>query len=97
MAELTYRYAFKDSVPVAELEDTLMLAVIAAESLHGESQARMDVGYSFGAETRSCTIDASTPVGRDLNRLFVGFVSREFGRGSFRVERVAARPEPSTV
>ena len=33
-------------------------------------------------------IDAGTPVGRDLNRLFVGFVGREFGADAFTVERI---------
>jgi len=31
-----------------------------------------------------------TPVGRDFNRLFLGFLQREFGPDSFRVERVTA-------
>ena len=97
MAESIYRYTFHESVPVGELEDTLLLAVIATESLHGESQARLDIGHAFCAENRSCEIDATTEVGRDFNRLFIGFISREFGRGSFQVERVGARPEPTTV
>jgi len=48
-------------------------------------------------------IDAATPVGRDLNRVFIGLVTREFGPDSFRVERVdrardaAHRPEPVTA
>jgi DNA-directed RNA polymerase specialized sigma24 family protein len=40
-----------------------------------------------GADT-TIMIDASTEVGRALNRVFVGLVTREFGAGSFRVERV---------
>ena len=42
-------------------------------------------------------IDASTPVGRDLNRVFIGFLTREFGPGSFRVERVHPQPQPEPV
>jgi hypothetical protein len=92
-----YRYHFRPEVPIGEVEETLLLAVIAAESLHGESQVRLDIGHAFSAEQRSCVVDASTEVGRDFNRLFVGFLSREFGRSSFQVERVGARPEPATV
>lgn len=92
-----YRYTFAPGVPVPELRDTLALAVIATESLHGESQARLDLSHAYDAEKRAVVIDASTAVGRDLSRLFVGFVGREFGRGSFQVERVAAKLEPSTV
>jgi hypothetical protein len=90
--EDVYRYQFRPEVSIEEVEETLMLAVIATESLHGESQARLDIGHAFSAEKRSCVIDASTPVGRDFNRLFIGFVSREFGRSSFTVERVGAGP-----
>lgn len=92
-----YRYTFNDTVPMDGLEETLLLAIIATEAIHGESQARLDVGHAFDAEKRACVIDADTEAGRDFNRLFVGFVSREFGRGSFQVERVAAKPEPTTV
>jgi hypothetical protein len=97
MADLIYRYTFQESVPVEEVEDTLVLAIIATESLHGEGQVLLDMVHTFDAPTRSCVIDAGTPVGRDVNKLFLGLVSREFGRGSFQVDRVAARPEPATV
>ena len=36
---------------------------------------------------RKCVIDSSTAVGRDLNKLFVGFLQREFGEDAFHVER----------
>jgi hypothetical protein len=97
MAESIYRYTFHESVPVGELEDTLVLAVIATESLHGEGQVLLDMVYTFDAHTRSCVIDAGTEVGRDFSKLFHGLVSREFGRSAFQVERVGARPEPTTV
>ena len=44
--------------------------------------------YAVDAQQRICVIDASTQVGRDINRLFTGFVLREFGPDSFRVERI---------
>ncbi len=33
-------------------------------------------------------IDASTPVGRDLAKVFTALLRREFGEDSFRVERI---------
>ncbi|QDU23754.1 hypothetical protein [Urbifossiella limnaea] len=96
-----YRYTFDPAVPADELGDTLVLAVIAAEALHGESQTRLDAGHAVGDGGRVVVIDAGTAVGRDLNRLFVGFATREFGPDSFRVERAepapAARPEPAAA
>ena len=38
--------------------------------------------YTFALEV--------APVGRDFNRLILGFLQREFGPDSFRVERVTA-------
>lgn len=83
-----YRYLFDSAVPMPELENTIVLAIIATESLHGEAQSRIDIGHAFDAERRACVIDATTVVGRDFNRLFVGFVTREFGADCFKVERV---------
>jgi hypothetical protein len=83
-----YRYAFKAEVPIEEIEASLLLAVMATESLHGESQTRLDAAHYLDPIKRACVIDANTPVGRDLNRLFTGFMGREFGADAFTVERV---------
>ena len=89
-----YRYEFTEVVPSAEVETTLVLSIFGVESLHGESQTRLDAQHAFDAKRRVVVIDASTAVGRDLNRLFIGFMTREFGPGSFRVERVQQAPQP---
>ena len=88
-----FRYTFAPSVPSEEIEATLVLAILATESLHGTSQVRLDAAHAVDAEKRSCVVDASTPVGRDLNRLFAGLVSREFGPDAFSVERVGTSQE----
>ena len=82
-----YRYHFEPTVDVADIEASLLLAVLATESLHGESQVRLDASHYLDPDRRACVIDAGTPVGRDVNRLFVGFLRREFGEDSFHVER----------
>jgi hypothetical protein len=38
---------------------------------------------------RSCIVDATTEIGRDIARIFTGFLTREFGEDVFKVERVA--------
>jgi hypothetical protein len=75
-------------VPIEEVEATLLLAIWGTESLHGEAQTRLDAGHFLDRDRRACAIDAGTPVGRDVNRLFVGFLGREFGPESFHVERL---------
>jgi hypothetical protein len=88
MLRNVYRYTFPAAVPLAEVESSLLLALWAAESLHGESQVRLDASHLLDVDKRTCVIDAGTPVGRDLNRLFVGYLRREFA-GAFRVEHLA--------
>jgi hypothetical protein len=87
-----YRYVFTPDVSVEDIQITLLLAILAVESLHGESQVRLDAAHFLNSDKRGCVIDAGTPVGRDLNRLFVGYCCREFGTDAVRVERVAEEP-----
>ncbi|GIW90021.1 MAG: hypothetical protein KatS3mg109_0453 [Pirellulaceae bacterium] len=90
MSKELYRYTFGPHVPLEEIEATLLLALWGAESLHGEIQVRLDAAHFLDPDRRACVIDAGTTVGRDVNRLFIGFVQREFGNDAFRVERVEA-------
>ena len=83
-----HRYRFASSIAFEDIEANLILAIFAAESLHGECKVRLDASHAVDAHQRICVIDASTQVGRDINRLFTGFVLREFGPDSFRVERI---------
>ncbi|MBX3433290.1 MAG: hypothetical protein KF847_08215 [Pirellulales bacterium] len=88
-----YRYRFVETIATEDIDASLLLAVWACEALHGECQVRLDAAHFFDAEARQCVIDAATDVGRNLNRLFIGFIGREFGPESFIVER-AADPVP---
>ena len=88
MSHLLYRYQFDAGVEMTKVESNLVLAVLATENLYGESQVRLDASHFCDAQQKSCVIDAATPVGRDLNRLFTGFLSRELGEDRFHVERI---------
>lgn len=87
-----YRYHFAAPIPLEDVESSVVLALLSAASLHGESQVRLDAGHYFDLDQRACVIDAGTLVGRDLNKLFVGYLRREFGDDTFTVERVARQP-----
>jgi hypothetical protein len=100
MNKEVYRYAFEPSARMQDVEEALLLAVLAAESLHGRSRVRMDASYCVDAEKRACVIDATTPVGRDICRIFTGFAIREFGENAFKVRRVSdipSVPQPQEV
>ena len=91
-----YRYTFNENVPFQDVEESLLLAVLAAECLHGASRVRLDAGYCLDKEGRACVVDAATVVGQDICKIFTGFCIREFGEDSFKVERVAAAAKPQS-
>jgi hypothetical protein len=92
MTKELYRYSFPPEVQMEDIEATLLLALWGTESLHGESEVRLDASHFLDGGKRACVIDAGTPVGRTLNRLFIGYIRRELGQDAFRVERVAEAP-----
>jgi hypothetical protein len=96
MSSDVYRYQFAEEMEFEQVEATLMLAIAAAESLHGAAQVRLEVTHTLDHERRVCVIDASSNVSRDLNRLFTGFIEREFGPDAFRVERRSSVPARCT-
>jgi len=94
MPREVYRYVFGQEAPFADVLATLDLALIAVESLHGESRSRLDARFINDPPSRAVVIDAATHVGQALNQVFVGYARREFGAGAFRVERVDRIPTP---
>jgi len=95
-----YRYEFAREVRPREIQETLHLAVLAAECLHGQSQVRLDASYCMDDENLVCVVDASTRAGKDIVRIFTGFAIKEFGEKAFKVRRVEATlgaPEPGEV
>lgn len=87
MKESIYRYRFSDAVEMLEITDTLLLAVTAAEALHGRAQVNLDSDFELNEEKRTCHIDASSDVGRDIARVFVEYLSHEIGEDKFTVEQ----------
>jgi hypothetical protein len=88
MMQHIYRYTFSANVDLRDVEATLILAVLGAESLYGTTDVRLDATHFFDVERRTCVISADTEVGRDLNRLFAGYLSREYGPDAFSVMRI---------
>jgi len=97
MLSNVYRYEFSTSVAIEEAESTMLLALAAAESLHGASEVRLDAEHAFDPVLRVCVINAATRVGQDLNKLFAGFLAQEFGAGRFHVERLGGGQPASTA
>jgi hypothetical protein len=90
MPSQVYRYRFLPTVEVADIEAALVLAILSIEHLHGEAAARLDARYYLDVDERRCVIDATSPIGVELNKLFAGSITRDAGPDAFAVERVSA-------
>lgn len=88
MNATTVKFSFDASVPMAEVEATLRLALMAVESIHGEDRVRLEASFGIDRESRVCFIDSATDAGRLLALVFGGYVRREFGDGAVEVERI---------
>ena len=90
-SQATYKYSFKRHVDIDDVQDTLTLAILGAENLHGRAKVRLNGWWRLDRQRRVCVIDSSTPVGEDINKLFTGYLGKEFGENAFRVTSV--KPE----
>jgi len=94
MTSEIFRYEFPTNVAMADVEASIVLAVLATQGLHGEALVRLEARHHLDLPGRRCVVDASTPAGSDFNRIFVSFLLREFGDRGFCVERVEkAKPD----
>jgi hypothetical protein len=88
MNQRTRRYTFEAGVDTNDVSAALMLALWGVEGLHGPAAVLLDATYYFDPTHRVCLIHEATPVGRDFNRIFVGFLLREMAAECFTVEQV---------
>lgn len=80
-----YVFTFKDSVPMAEVEETLLMAVVAAEGVHGRARVRLDATYTTSAESRTCKVSADNDVGQAMAKIFTELLVLEIGEDAFDV------------
>lgn len=87
----TYLFTFPATVEPDELESTLVLALMGAESLHSAADLMLDARRYLDRDARTCRIEAGSPAGHTLARLFTGYLIREFGEDGFQVEQRPAQ------
>lgn len=83
----SYHYTIGTGVPIADVRETLTLAVMAIECLHGRSRVQLDAFFTLDEGSRTCVVDAGTDVGRDIAGVFTGYLTNTFGERAFTVER----------
>ena len=88
MTTNVYRITIDRTAKVGEAEQTLHLAILAAEGLFGAAQVRMDMAYHVDEPRQVLMIDGSTAVGSAVIRMFTSLLLHEIGREAFTVRRV---------
>lgn len=88
----TYRIRFDRSIPDEHIEQRLLLAALNTENVFGEAAMRLDASFRFDRKSKVCLIDRGTEVGRHIARLFIAYISKEFGDDCYSVERTQADP-----
>lgn len=82
-----YHFQFDPKIPARELKDTMLLAVMATESLHGRARVKLDAIHDLNLLNHTCRIDAYSEVGDDLARIFTGYALREYGKDRINIDR----------
>lgn len=90
MLHPAYRFELGPTVPVAEAEMSLHLALIAAEGLYGPAAVRLDARYRVDPPGAAVLVDGGGPVGRAVARVFTTLLEREYGEHAFAVRRFDA-------
>lgn len=80
-----YVFTFNDSVSMAGVEETLLMAAVAAEGIHGRARVRLDAKFATNAEDRTCTVSADNEAGQSVAKIFTELLGLEIGEGAFEV------------
>lgn len=92
MAEGHYQFEFKKTADMAGVENALLMAVIAAEGIHGRSRVNLEADFNTNQAVRTCFVNADNQVGEDIAKVFTEFLNLEIGEDSFRVSRGGKKP-----
>lgn len=97
MKKQLYRVSFARSIQPRDIEETLVLSLIAVESLYGSTRVRMESRYHLDRDSRSCEIDTSNEVGLGLARIFIGYATLEYGEAAMFIEEETEEEETETT
>lgn len=81
-------FHFQPSLSLDEIDGTLRLSLMAAESLYGTTRLKLEPPARLDRAERQCRIDTSTEVGRAIASIFFGYARREFGERTIAVRPV---------
>ena len=88
MSSEVYSYSFRRDVDMDQVKETLQLATMAAEGLHGRSRIQLDASFQCDLRARTAEVAVGTEVGNAIARIFTALLSTAIGERAFDVERV---------
>ena len=88
MSKHFYHFRFDSEIPIADLEDILMLALVALNSLYGLTRLRLDCRLILDRKRRHLLIDGTTRVGYHLALILAGVADYLLDNDEFRVGRI---------
>ncbi|NQT35249.1 hypothetical protein HQ587_08670 [bacterium] len=97
MNKTIYHYQIMDGIPMNAVKDSLLLSVMAAESLYGRPRINLEARFRLERVSRVYIIEAGSKIGETIARVFTGLLIREFGEQAFKVERKETSLEVETT
>lgn len=85
MTSETYEYAFGPQADMSQVEETLLLATMAAEGLHGRARVRLEAGFRCDPASRTARVEGGTDVGEAIARIFTALLASTIGEQSFSI------------
>lgn len=88
MTAPAYRYSFVDDRTFTDAEESLRLALLAAEGIYGAARILLNVRMIVTPSERTMLISDNGDESQAVNRSLTQFLMRECGPDQFEVDRV---------
>jgi hypothetical protein len=96
MTEGHFQFEFSKSADMAKVEYALLMAVVAAEGIHGRSRVSLEADFNTNQAVRTCVVNANNQVGVDIAKVFAEFLNLEVGQDAYRIIRGGKHFDGST-
>lgn len=83
-----YRFEFDESMPLQDVEATLLLAGFSVEGIYGRARVRLEMSYDMDEAHRAIVVKTPTEVGVAIAQVFTALVQREFGENAADIRPV---------
>ena len=86
------RFTFYVEPDPADIEADLVLAIFAAECLHGRPRVRLETRYLVAPDGQSCVLEISGLAGESAAQVFAGLVTARFGEEGMSISQHQEQP-----